>query len=42
MAMLIGLSILATVLITNGWDNDGVQTQVEQRELERAQQAPRL
>ena len=36
------LSIVATVMITQGWGNDDVQRQVEQQETERRTQMPRL
>ena len=36
------LSVVATVMITRGWDNDTVQRQVEQQETERRTQMPRL
>ena len=41
-AMLLGLSILATVLITNGWADKDLQRRVQQQETERAREAPRL
>jgi hypothetical protein len=39
---MLGLSVLATVLITRGWGDDEVQRQVEQQEQERRSQMPRL
>ncbi len=36
------LSIVATVMITQGWENEDVQSQVEQQETERRTQMPRL
>lgn len=41
-ALIFGLSLLATVLITRGWGNDTVQRRVEQQETERRVQMPRL
>lgn len=41
-ALILGLSVLATVLITRGWANDDVQRQVEEQESERRSQMPRL
>ena len=41
-ALMIGLSVLATVLITRGWGDPTVQRQVEQQETERRTQMPRL
>ena len=41
-ALMLGLSVLATVLITRGWGNPTVQRQVEQQETERRVQMPRL
>ena len=42
MAMLIGLSIFAAVMITNGWNNKGLQQRVQQQESERNANEPRL
>ena len=36
------LSILATVLITRGWGDDDIQSQVEAQETERRMAMPRL
>ncbi|MGB3543712.1 hypothetical protein [Rubrivirga sp.] len=41
-AAMLGLSVLATFLITRGWDNDDIQTQVEAQETERRMAMPRL
>ena len=41
-ALMLGLSVLATVLITRGWGNDTIQSQVEQQETERRTQMPRF
>lgn len=41
-ALIALLSIVATLMITRGWDNDTVQTRVEQQENERRTQMPRL
>ena len=41
-ALMIGLSVLATVLITRGWADDTVQDQVRQQEDERREAMPRL
>ena len=40
--LMLGLSVLATVMITRGWSNETVQEQVEQHESERRQAMPRL
>ena len=40
--LMLGLSVLATVMITRGWSNETVQEQVEQQESERRQAMPRL
>lgn len=40
--LILGLSLLATLLITRGWGDDTVQRQVEQQETERRSQMPRL
>lgn len=40
--MILGLSVLATFLITRGWSNETVQEQVEAQESERRQQMPRF
>lgn len=40
--LILGLSVLATVLITRGWENEDVQEQVRQQETERMQQMPRF
>ena len=40
--LMLGLSVLATVLITRGWADEDVQRQVEEQESERVQQMPRL
>lgn len=42
MAMLLGLSVLATVLITKGWNDKGLQQRVQQQEAERDAAEPRL
>ncbi len=42
LAMLIGLSVFATVMITRGWNNQGLQQRVQQQEAERNAQEPRL
>ena len=41
-ALILGLSVLATVLITRGWGDDDVQSQVRQQETERRTAMPRL
>lgn len=41
-AMLLGLSIFATVMITRGWNDEGLQQRVQQQEAERNAQEPRL
>ena len=40
--MILVLSVVATVMITRGWDDDAVQSQVEQQEAERREQMPRF
>lgn len=40
--LMLGLSVLATVLITRGWSNDNVQDQVEAQESERRMAMPRF
>ena len=40
--LMLGLSVLATVLITRGWENEDVQEQVRQQETERVRQMPKL
>ena len=41
-ALMIVLSVVATVMITRGWANDDVQEQVRDKEAERRDQMPRL
>ena len=41
-ALVLGLSVLATALITRGWGNPTVQEQVREQETERRLQMPRL
>ena len=41
-AAILVLSVVATLMITRGWDNDDVQRQVEQQENERREQMPRF
>ena len=41
-ALIAILSIVATVMITRGWDNETVQSQVEQQETQRRTEMPRL
>ena len=41
-ALMLGLSVLATVLITRGWNDDDLQEQVEDIETDRRRQMPRL
>lgn len=41
-ALMLGLSIYATVSITSGWENETIQEQVREQETERMQQMPRL
>lgn len=41
-ALMLGLSLLATVLITRGWGDDQLQDQVEGMERERREAMPRL
>lgn len=41
-ALMLGLSVLATVLITRGWGDEELQDQVEDIERDRRQQMPRL
>ena len=41
-ALMLGLSVLATVLITRGWGDDGLQDQVEDIERDRREAMPRL
>ena len=36
------LSVVATVMITNGWENDDVQRQVNEQETERREAMPRF
>lgn len=40
--LILGLSVLATVLITRGWANEDLQRQVSEQERERRQAMPRL
>ncbi len=40
--LMLGLSVLATVLITHGWADDDLQDQVEDIEQDRRQAMPRL
>lgn len=40
--LMLGLSLLATVLITRGWGNDDLQDQVEDIERDRREAMPRL
>ena len=40
--LILALSVVATVMITQGWGNEDVQSQVEQQETERRTQMPRL
>ena len=40
--LMLALSVLATVLITRGWRDEGVQEQVREQETERMQGMPRL
>lgn len=40
--LIIGLSVLATVLITRGWEDEDLQEQVSEMEQERRSQMPRL
>lgn len=40
--LMLGLSVVATVLITRGWSNEDVQSQVEAQETERRLAMPRL
>ena len=42
MAMLIGLSVFAAVMITRGWNDTGLQQRVQQQESERNANEPRL
>ena len=41
-AVMLGLSVLATVLITRGWADEDLQDQVEDIEQDRRQAMPRL
>ena len=41
-ALMLGLSVLATVLITRGWADSAVQDRVRAQETERRQEMPRL
>ncbi len=41
-ALIAILSVVATLMITRGWNNDAVQSRVEQQENERRTQMPRL
>lgn len=41
-ALMLGLSVLATVLITRGWADEDLQEQVEDIERDRRQAMPRL
>ena len=40
--LILALSVVATVMITRGWANEGVQEQVEAQESERREQMPRF
>ena len=40
--LMLGLSVLATVLITRGWSDDELQDQVEDIERDRREAMPRL
>ena len=40
--LMLGLSVLATVLITRGWADDDLQERVEDIERDRRQSMPRL
>ena len=40
--LMLGLSVLATVLITRGWGDDDLQEQVEDIERDRREAMPRL
>ena len=40
--LMLGLSVLATVLITRGWEDDDLQEQVEDIERDRREAMPRL
>lgn len=42
MAMLVGLSLFAAIMITRGWKNEGLQERVQQQESERNANEPRL
>ena len=42
MAMLLGLSVFAAVMITRGWNDKGLQRRVQQQEAERHAAEPRL
>ena len=41
-AMIVGLAVLATILITQGWADETLQGQVSEIEEERRSQMPRL
>ncbi len=41
-ALLLGLSIFAVVMITRGWNNPELQRRVQQQEAERNAAEPRL
>ncbi|MDT0632242.1 hypothetical protein RQM47_06925 [Rubrivirga sp. S365] len=41
-ALMLGLSVLATVLITRGWGDDELQEQVGEIERDRREAMPRL
>ena len=40
--LMLGLSVLATVLITRGWQDEELQREVERIEGDRREQMPRL
>lgn len=42
MVLLLGLSVLATVLITRGWQDEDLQEQIERIEREDREAMPRL
>lgn len=41
-ALALGLSVLATVLITRGWADEEIQQEVERMESDRREEMPRL
>ncbi|MEM0961383.1 MAG: hypothetical protein AAGK21_02425 [Bacteroidota bacterium] len=41
-ALIVVLSVVATVLITRGWGNEDVQRQVEEQESQRRSDMPRF